>query len=161
MKGLKKMKYSIQFSDAIHILAYIEIFKNTNLLSSEIIAGSVKTNPANIRKIMSNLKKSNLITTQTGKANPILARPPEEISLLDVYKSIEGNTNLIHVDPKTNPDCIIGANIQQVLASKYDLLQQKIEFEMEKIKLDRIVRDISVLESKDRPQNMEIIEKYL
>ncbi|HAC1487154.1 TPA_asm: Rrf2 family transcriptional regulator, partial [Listeria monocytogenes] len=26
MKGLKKMKYSIQFSDAIHILAYIEIF---------------------------------------------------------------------------------------------------------------------------------------
>lgn len=51
------MKYSIQFSDAIHILAYIEIFKNTNLLSSEIIAGSVKTNPANIRKIMSNLKK--------------------------------------------------------------------------------------------------------
>ncbi|EAC3480989.1 Rrf2 family transcriptional regulator, partial [Listeria monocytogenes] len=23
MKGLKKMKYSIQFSDAIHILAYI------------------------------------------------------------------------------------------------------------------------------------------
>lgn len=94
------MKYSIQFSDAIHILAYIEIFKNTNLLSSEIIAGSVKTNPANIRKIMSNLKKSNLITTQTGKANPILARPPEEISLLDVYKSIEGNTNLIHVDPK-------------------------------------------------------------
>ncbi|EAE4194116.1 Rrf2 family transcriptional regulator, partial [Listeria monocytogenes] len=25
MKGLKKMKYSIQFSDAIHILAYIEI----------------------------------------------------------------------------------------------------------------------------------------
>ncbi|EAD3386041.1 Rrf2 family transcriptional regulator, partial [Listeria monocytogenes] len=24
-----------------------------------------------------------------------------------------------------------------------------------------IVRDISVLESKDRPQNMEIIEKYL
>ncbi|EGP9518252.1 Rrf2 family transcriptional regulator, partial [Listeria monocytogenes] len=27
--------------------------------------------------------------------------------------------------------------------------------------LDSIVRDISVLESKDRPQNMEIIEKYL
>lgn len=61
MKGLKKMKYSIQFSDAIHILAYIEIFKNTNLLSSEIIAGSVKTNPANIRKIMSNLKKQTLL----------------------------------------------------------------------------------------------------
>ncbi|EAE8347366.1 Rrf2 family transcriptional regulator [Listeria monocytogenes] len=161
MKGLKKMKYSIQFSDAIHILAYIEIFKNTNLLSSEMIAGSVKTNPANVRKIMSNLKKADLITTQTGKANPILARPPEEISLLDVYKSIEGNTNLIHVDPKTNPDCIVGANIQQVLTSKYELLQQKIEFEMNQIKLDSIIHDISVLESKDRPQNSAFLEKYL
>ncbi|HDT9886041.1 TPA: Rrf2 family transcriptional regulator [Listeria monocytogenes] len=161
MKGLKKMKYSIQFSDTIHILAYIEIFKNTNLLSSEIIAGSVKTNPANIRRIMSNLKKANLITTQTGKANPILTKPPEEISLLDVYKSIEGNTNLIHVDPKTNPDCIVGANIQQVLSSKYELLQQKIELEMDEIKLDSIIHDISVLESKDRPQNNEFITKFL
>lgn len=44
------MKYSIQFSDAIHILAYIEIFKNTNLLSSEIIAGSVKQIPLTLEK---------------------------------------------------------------------------------------------------------------
>ncbi len=34
------MKYSLQFSDAIHILAYIEIFQDSNLLSSEMIAKS-------------------------------------------------------------------------------------------------------------------------
>lgn len=51
------MKYSIQMSDTIHILAYIEIFKDTNFLSSEMIAKSVETNAANVRKIMSSLKK--------------------------------------------------------------------------------------------------------
>ena len=51
------MKYSLQFSDAIHILAYIEIFQQTDLLSSEMIAKSIETSAANVRKIMSKLKK--------------------------------------------------------------------------------------------------------
>ena len=83
------MKYSIQFSDAIHILAYIEICKGTDALSSEMIAKSVETNPANVRKIMSQLKKSGLILTQIGKPNPTLAKRPENITLLEIYKSIK------------------------------------------------------------------------
>ena len=43
LKGSITMKYSLQFSDAIHILTYIEIYKNTDLLSSEMIAKSVET----------------------------------------------------------------------------------------------------------------------
>ncbi|EOS7902256.1 Rrf2 family transcriptional regulator, partial [Enterococcus hirae] len=92
------MKYSLQLSDAIHILAYIAIFQDSDMLSSEMIAKSIETSAANVRKIMSRLKKANLIITQVGKAAPSLARSPEKISLLDIYKSIEGNTNLIQVD---------------------------------------------------------------
>ncbi len=51
------MKYSLQFSDAIHVLAYIEMFQDTRSLSSEMIASSIETNAANVRKIMSQLKK--------------------------------------------------------------------------------------------------------
>lgn len=155
------MKYSIQLSDAIHILAYIEIFKNTDWLSSEMIAKSVETNPANIRKIMSQLRKSNLIITQVGKPNPTLAKRPEEISLLDIYKSIEGNTNLIQVDPKTNPNCIVGANIQEVLAEKYTLLQRSIEKEMREITLDSFIHEIAQLEIEKRPENRTIVDEYL
>ena len=45
------MKYSLQFSDAIHVLAYIEMFQDTRSLSSEMIASSIETNAANVRKI--------------------------------------------------------------------------------------------------------------
>lgn len=119
------MKYSIQMSDAIHILAYIELFKDTNQLSSEMIASSVETNAANIRKIMASLKKAGLIHTKVGKPTPALAKDPSEITFLDIYKSIEGNTNLIQIDPKTNPNCVVGANIQDVLLKEYDFLQKK------------------------------------
>ncbi|OJG47054.1 hypothetical protein RV04_GL000301 [Enterococcus hermanniensis] len=159
MKGAFKMKYSIQFSDAIHILTYIEIFKDTNYLSSEMIASSVETNAANVRKIMSNLKKSHLILTQTGKAKPTLAKSPTEITLLDVYQSIEGNTNLIQVDPKTNPDCIVGANIQDVLTSTYTRLQASVEAEMSQISLQQIIEQIA--ESEKRPENAVFVKPYL
>ncbi|MGG5316310.1 Rrf2 family transcriptional regulator [Enterococcus sp. AZ072] len=155
------MKYSIQLSDAIHILAYIEIFKNTDWLSSDRIAKSVETNPANIRKIMSQLRKSNLIITQAGKPTPTLAKPPEEISLLAIYKSIEGNTNLIQVDPKTNPNCIVGANIQEVLSEKYTLLQRSIEKEMSEITLDSFIHEIAQLEIEKRPENRTIVDECL
>lgn len=136
------MKYSIQFSNAIHIMAYIDINKDTDYLSSQLIAGSVETNPTNIRKIMGQLKKAELIQTTTGKPRPTLTRDPKEINLLDIYRSIEGNTSLIQVDDKTNPKCIVGANIQDVLADKYQLLQQTVEEEMKTITLDQIIAGI-------------------
>ena len=94
------MKYSLQFSDAIHILAYIEIFQDSNLLSSEMIA-KVSKLAQQMSENHEQTKKSGLIIiTQNGKAAPSLARKPEKITLFDVYQSIEGNTNLIQVDPK-------------------------------------------------------------
>lgn len=155
------MKYSLQFSDAIHILAYIEIFQQTDLLSSEMIAKSIETSAANVRKIMSKLKKSGLIITKIGKATPSLAKEPKDITLFDIYQSIEGNTNLIQVDPKTNPNCIVGANIQETLAESYSQLQRKVEEEMAKITLDTLLHRIAVLEKEKRPDNQEIIKKFL
>lgn len=136
------MKYSIQLSNAIHILAYIEILKDSDALSSDAIARSVETNPTNVRKIMAQLKKANLIETQIGKAEPKLMRKAEEITLLDIYRSIEGNTRLIQVDTKTNPACIVGANIQSVLTDVYDQLQIKVEEDMKQIRLSDIIQSI-------------------
>lgn len=155
------MKYSVQFSDAIHILAYIEIYRDTNFLSSEVIANSVQTNAANVRKIMSQLKKAGLILTTTGKPNPILAKKPGEISLLDIYRSIEGDTSLIQVDPKTNPACIVGANIQSVLGENYAQLQKSVEDEMSKISLLTVLKEIAILEMKNRPENEEFVKRFI
>lgn len=154
------MRYSVRLSDAIHILAYIEIFQGTDL-SSEMIAKSIETNAANVRKLMSFLRKSDLIQTQNGKAAPILTRKPEKISLFDIYHSVEGDSNLIQVDEKTNPACIVGGNIQNVLQSTYNHLQTTIEMEMKKITLAEIIHDISVNEVEKRPENRDIVQRFL
>lgn len=115
------MKFSYKLSDAVHILAYLEIFKDGDL-SSRQIAASIESNPSVVRNLMSKLRLAGLITTKQGAAKTTLAKAPEEISLYDVYRAINME-RLLHVDPKTNPDCPIGRNIQSVLDETYNEIE--------------------------------------
>lgn len=108
-------------------------------LTSGQIAESVKTNPAFVRKIMKELKEGGLILSSQGKARPVLALPAEKITLLDVYKAVEKDKPLLHLDTHTNPECDIGVNIQYALQDYYDEIQKKIEDEMNQVTIANIV----------------------
>lgn len=144
------MKYSVKLSNAIHILTYIEMLQGTDL-SSDAIAKSVNVNPVSVRKLMSQMKKNQLLESQSGKAAPKLARPPQDITLYDIYSSVEEDVQLFKVDEKTAPSCLVGGNIQKVLAKRYNQLQASVENEMKKITLLDILQDISHLENERHP----------
>lgn len=137
------MKYSYKLSDAIHILVYIHIIPK-GLLDSNTIAASVEANPSVVRRLMATLKKADLITSRAGTAEPRLARGPETITLLDVFRAVEPNQALLHVDPRTNMDCPVGAHIQQTLDSAYTRIQQVAEAEMQRLTVADMIRDIQV-----------------
>lgn len=149
---------SHKLSDAIHILTYVEIFGRTQSkravavpgsgegrnvdLSSVSIASSVESNPALVRRLMSALSKAGLLTTRAGSAEPRLARPIAQISVLDVYKAIGEGERFLKVDDKTNPACIVGGNIQGALNDVYDRVQADAEARMAATSLGSIVDDI-------------------
>lgn len=132
------MKYSTKLSDAVHIMAFIALNPN-ELLSSEKIAESVKTNPGCIRQIMSVLRRHKLIVSVKGHPRPALAREADEISLLDIYKAVEGKKPLLHLDTHINPECGVGVNIQLALQDYYERIQQCVEMEMQHISLADIL----------------------
>ena len=147
---------SHKLSDAVHILAFIEIFgrtangrvagNNSRLrnvdLSSASIAASVESNPALVRRLMSALAKAGLLDTKPGSAEPKLAKPVRDISLLDVYRAVEGNDRLLQVDEKTNIACPVGGNIQQTLDDVYARVQADAEASMAATSLASIVDNI-------------------
>lgn len=135
------MKYSHKLSDGVHILAYVDIYQDADL-SSSAIAASIEANPSLVRRLMAQLVKAGLLTSQPGAAAPALARPAAEISLLDVYQALEGNQALLHIDEKTNPQCIVGGNIQASLNVAYAQVQQAAEAQMAAISLQGIISDI-------------------
>jgi Rrf2 family protein len=136
------MKYSTKLSDAVHIMAFIEINHDFDL-SSTAIATSIQTNPAFVRQIMMKLRKAGLMSSVTGHAKPSLAKPAEQITLLEIYKAVEGDKPLLHLDTHTNPECGVGVNIQLALLDYYQEIQKMAEEHMNQISLQDIIKSYS------------------
>lgn len=134
------MKYSARLSDAVHLLTFIYL-NPKNDLSSATIAVSIRTNPSYVRQLMMALRKSGLLSSTRGQARPELTKSPEELTLLDIYRAVEGNKPLLHLDTHINPECNVGVNIQIVLSDYYNEVQAAAEAKMQQITLSDIIRD--------------------
>ncbi len=132
------MKYPTRVSDAVHIMVFIHL-DPTQDLSSTAIAHSIKTNPSYVRQLMAALKKAGLLNGTRGQAAPSLARGPSVITLLDIYRAVEGGKPLLHLDTHTNPECGVGVNIQLALSDYYAEIQKSAEKRMAEITLENII----------------------
>ena len=132
------MKYSTKVSDAVHILAFI-VLNPKGSLSSDSIAESIHTNPGCVRQLMSALRRAGLLLSVKGHPKPSLSKVPSAITQLDVYKAVEGDKPLRHLDTHTNPECGVGIHIQLSLRDYFDQVQRRAEEEMEKITLQDIL----------------------
>ncbi len=132
------MKYPTRVSDAVHIMVFIHL-DPTQDLSSTAIAYSIKTNPSYVRQLMAALKKEGLLNGTRGQAAPSLARVPSAITLLDIYRAVEGDKPLLHLDTHTNPECGVGVNIQLALSDYYAEIQKSAEKRMAEITLENII----------------------
>ncbi len=76
------------------ILALTEAGNNVRLSTSKI-QKEMHIPPSFLHRIIASLGHNNIIKTFPGREGGVqLARPPEDISLLDVYEAVEGPINL-------------------------------------------------------------------
>ena len=100
---------------AVHVLAYLA-WRRDEPGTSERIASSVNTNPVVVRRIVGALRNAGLVSVQPGVGGGAqLAREPDAITLLDVYRAVEEKDELfaVHADPCRN--CDVGSQIRGVL----------------------------------------------
>ena len=101
---------------AVHVLAYMA-WKRSEAVTSERIAASVNTNPVVVRRIVGALRNAGMVTVQPGVGGgATLAREPDDITLLDVYRAVEDGEELFSLHPsEPSQSCNIGGNIRDVL----------------------------------------------
>ncbi len=140
------MAYNSRFAVAIHTLSLLD--STEGRITSEMIAGSVNTNPVVIRRMISQLTKAGILRTQPGVAGAQLTRPAGEITLLDVYRSVQNDNHddlfAIHENPNLN--CDIGRNIQAELEKVFARAQRAMEGELEQITLRQVTTDLQQME---------------
>ena len=132
------MAYSTKLSDSLHLLVFVATERDRDL-SSTAIAKSLAANPSSVRQLMGRLRRAGLITSVTGHARPELARPARDISMLDVYRAVEGDRPLLHLDTHTNPECGVGMNVQRVIGERFDDVQRAAERAMSSVTLEQII----------------------
>ena len=138
------MQISSRFTIAIHMMTCMETFKEDYKITSDFLAGSINVNPVVIRRILSQLRDAGLIEVKRGTGGAALAKKPEEITFLDVYRAVEciEENTLFHFHENPNPNCPVGRNIHNILDDKLLQVQGAMERELESITLADVLRNL-------------------
>ncbi len=136
------MQFSSRLTIATHILLCIETFKDDYKVTSNFLAGSINTNPVIVRNILGLLSSAGIVEIKAGVGGASLAKSPNEITLLDIFKAVEKEESLFHFHENPNPQCPVGRTVHNVMDGKLDNIQSAMENEMAKITLKQLVKEI-------------------
>ncbi|HEX8310997.1 MAG TPA: Rrf2 family transcriptional regulator [Chthoniobacteraceae bacterium] len=118
---------SCRFAFAVHILAVLARH-GAGGVTSQALAGSVNTNPVVIRRILAQLQRAGLVSTQKGAgAGSRIARQPDEISLGEVYRAVEPAPAFGVHPQQPNQRCCVGREIQRALGEVFAGAQEALE----------------------------------
>ena len=117
------MNINTKFSIATHIILCISFFEDEGATST-ILAKSVKTNPAIIRRILLKLKE-------------------EDITLLAIYKAIfsERERSLFNFH-EPNHICPVGCAMFDVLGEEFNNVRIAFETSLSKITIKKIMNEV-------------------
>lgn len=136
------MTHHSRFAASVHILAYLA-YRGSKPVPSAEIAKSVATNAVVIRRLLSALVKARLVRAQKGSTGGFtLARPSQQLSLLDVYRAVEPRPDhgMSHFAP--NHRCPVGAKIENILTGVFSRAQTQMEAELGRVTLAEVDRQL-------------------
>ena len=137
------MQIPSRYTIAVHTLLSIAYFEGQTKTTSEFIASSVNANPVVIRQVLQKLKKAGLATVERGAGGAALARPTDEITLLDVLNAVEGVKGpLFSFHEHPNPACPVGAAVKPALQGRLTAAQHAMEQELAGTSLADLLKDI-------------------
>ena len=138
------MQITSKFTIAAHIIAAIDYFKDSEIVTSNFLAGSVGANPVIVRNVMGNLKESGIIAISQGKSGISLAKELDEITFYDVYKAVDcvDDEGLFHFHENPNINCPVGRNIHFAMYEKLQRVQSIMENELSRITMADVVADV-------------------
>ncbi len=112
-------------------------------LSSSLLARSVQTNPVVIRRLLGRLGKAGLVRARTGKAGgAVLARRPASITLMDIFRAVEGGSPFAIPDKPADKSCAVSCRMKRVLASVLSETEKAMAASLEKVRLSDLATEI-------------------
>src|SRR5437870_4412098 len=133
---------SVQFTVAAHIMAALG-FHDGEEISSATLADSVNADPTFVRKSLSKLSKAGLVVTKRGKSGAsVLARPPRQITLLDIYRASAAPPTFAIHSYAVEKRCPVSCHLKECMSELLSQAQNSFESSLAKITLANLVGQI-------------------
>lgn len=131
------------FNIAVHALVYLS--HKGQVLSSEVLAENICTNPARVRKVMSKLSKAGLVSTREGRANGgcAIARPAREITLNEVCRALD--TCFVATAWKSGDphmECLVASGMARLMDGLYGQLDRRCKEYLDHVTVGDLERQI-------------------
>jgi len=133
------MSTNSRFAVAVHVLTLMA-WSDEESLKSDQMAVSVNTNPVVVRRMLCELAEGKLVVSQTGSTGGSrLARNPQQITLLDVYRTVE-SANVFSLHPnRPSHRCPVGSSIGTVLEGVRAEIDSAIEDVLARITIEDVM----------------------
>lgn len=136
------MATNTQFSIAVHLMIALGFNCERQATSGEL-ALSVNTSPSFVRRILAKLSKAELVSTTTGKTGScLLAKKPEDISLLEIYNAVDAPKTFAIHDYPVQSQCRVSCNIEATMRKVLDRAQKSFEESLRETSLAEVIADI-------------------
>ncbi len=112
-------------------------------VSSGLLAKSINTNPVVVRRMLLDLKKAGLVKALEGKGGGVaLAKPPDQITLLDILKAVGGETLFSFNPNPPNKDCPVSVHMYQLIEPVFFSVSESLEASLGKTSLSDLIAGI-------------------
>lgn len=138
------MSANSRLTIATHALAWMASHERLGgeSTTSEQIAGSVKTNPVVIRRLLGELGKAGLVVSRRGAgAGWRLARQPADITLWQINEALGAEAAFALHRNEPSASCAIARGIRPALAPIYARVDETVRLELERVSLADVLRD--------------------
>ena len=108
-----------RFSVAVHVLVLIS--EASAPMTSDQMAESGVTNASYVRKILTFLKRAEIVNGQRGIGGYSLRVAPEQLTLLQIYQAVmeESRIHLLDVHQNSSDQCVVGRHIRPMLSELF------------------------------------------
>jgi Rrf2 family protein len=137
------MAANTRMATAIQILCVIA-YKGADGTNSEIVAKSLRTNPVVVRRLLKSMEQQGLVAIRPGKDGGVqLGRAPNQITLDQIYKAVEGEAAVFALRPRGNASCAVGSRMKGLLTPVFEAANNAVEQTLRQTTLGSLVKEIA------------------
>ncbi|UXN64655.1 Rrf2 family transcriptional regulator [Phyllobacterium sp. A18/5-2] len=146
------MRHDSRLSRMLHVLIHMD--RHNGSATSEKIAQMLNTNPVVVRRTMAGLREDGYVRSEKGHGGGwTLARPLEEISLLDIHRAL-GSPEVFAIGLAIDhPDCLVEQSVNAALREAFTEAEAFLVSRFASVTIADIARDFDDRYSRcDQPQ---------